>query len=81
MTMPLKPRVAKTITRIDRKTVAVTAGVNFEDIDLRIEGDGSEVYDYEILYIAHNAHTTYCSVNDNKTTPSTNDWMRGRGSH
>ena len=50
MTMPLKPRVAKTICRIDRKTVAVTANVAFEDIDLRINGEGSEVYDYEYIF-------------------------------
>jgi len=53
----LKPDILchNTICYIDRETKAVTAGVNFEDIDLRIEGEGSEVYGYEYHFIVHSS--------------------------
>jgi len=68
MVFPKKKNVHRTVCRIDRKTKAVTAGVNFEDIDLTIEGEGSEVYDYEYMLVVHNQMSTssniYVRVND-----------------
>lgn len=82
MTMPLKPRVAKTITRIDRNTVAVTAGVNFEDIGLRIEGNGSEVYDYDVKIAIHSSSNTSALFEGtlNNLTSYSYDSMRGTAS-
>ena len=43
------------ILRHDRKTVAVTAGVNFLDVDLRVNGLGSEYYDTKVFFACHSA--------------------------
>ena len=79
MTLSFKPRVAKQICRIDRKTQAVTASVNFEDIDLTIDGEGSEVYDYEYMFILHSDSNVNGSIKMklNSLTSYSDDRMRG----
>ena len=80
--LPFKPRVAKTIARIDRKTQAVTASVNFEDIDLRINGEGSEAYDYEYMFVLHSQTpltTNYVKMYLNELTNYSRDFMSGNG--
>jgi len=74
-------RIAKTICYIDRETKAVTAGVNFEDIDLRIEDEGSEVYDYEYHFILHSQTVNGQVYFENNNLASySRDYMRGSNS-
>jgi hypothetical protein len=69
------------ILRHDRVTTAVTANINFLDIDLRVNGKGSEYYDYDVKFALHSQ-----SVANNLTKLLLNnsalyskDRMRGGG--
>jgi len=79
MVFPKKKNVHRTVCRIDRETKAVTAGVNFEDIDLTIEGEGSEVYDYEYHFVLHSQSSeTAVTFELNNSTSYSRDFMQGR---
>ena len=82
MALDLKPKelCSTIITKIDRKTQAVTAGVNFEDIDLTIEGKGSEYWDYEYIFVLHSDSGSSALITStvNNLTDYSRDFMRGR---
>ncbi len=78
MTLSFKPRVAKTIDRSDRDSISATASVNFKTIDCTVDGDGSEVFDYE-LYIRHDG-TANIQMVLNSLTAYSQDYMQGRTS-
>ena len=82
MTYEIKPNVHRVITKIDRKTQAVTASVDFEDIDLQVDGKGSEYWDYEYLFVLHSQSDSTATINCTLENFSgySYDRMQGAGS-